>query len=78
MVDIERIKTEIEDLRTLTAEEYCKEQVALIYADFEASKEAKIAKLESALEIFDKYQVEEAAEEAEEVCEDEYAENVNY
>lgn len=57
MVDIERIKAEIEALRNLNAEEYCREAVAKIYAEFETSREEKIAKLENALEIYAEYQV---------------------
>lgn len=57
MVDIEKIKEEIEALKVLNAQEYCAEQVAKIYADFEASREAKIHDFEMALEIFEQYQV---------------------
>lgn len=64
MVDLEKIKIEIEALKNLNAEEYCKEAVAKIYADFEATREAEIAKLENALEIFDKYQIVEEEEQA--------------
>lgn len=66
MVDTERIKAEIEKLRSLTAEEYCAEDVAKLYADFEESRARKIAEYEKALEIFAEYQiVEEVAEEVE-------------
>lgn len=66
MVDIEKIKSDIEALRVLTAEEYCKEAVAKIYADFETSREKKIAELGTSLEIFEKYQiVEETGEDTE-------------
>ena len=64
MVDIEKIKAEIEALKNLKAEEYCAEEVAKIYADFEASREEKIHDLEKALEIFDKFQIVEEVEEA--------------
>lgn len=57
MVDIEKIKEEIEALKVLNAQEYCAEQVAKIYADFEASRDAKIYEFERALEIFEQYQV---------------------
>lgn len=71
MVDIEKIKSDIEALRELSAEEYCKEEVAKVYADFEASREKKIADLETALEIYDKYQiVEDEVEVAEEATEE--------
>ena len=64
-VDVERIKAEIEALKGLSAEEYCAEAVAKIYADFEASREAKIRDLTVALEIFDKFKIiEEPVEEA--------------
>ena len=66
MVDIEKIKAEIEALKNLDAVEYCKEQVEKLYADFEASRESEIAKLESALAVFEKYQVEETEEEEQE------------
>ena len=68
MVDFEKIKADIEALKEMTAEEYCKDAVAKIYADFEASKEKKIADLETALEVYEKYQVVE--EEAEPVTEE--------
>ena len=70
MVNIEQIKADIEALKTLTAEEYCKPQVETLYAEFEASREKKIAELESALDIFNKYQVEDEVEQevAEEVA----------
>lgn len=63
MVDIEKIKKEIEDLKNLNAQEYCAEAVAKIYADFEASRESEIAKLESALSVFESYQIVENYEE---------------
>lgn len=63
MVDLEKIRTDIENLRTLNAEEYCREEIAKIYADFEASRERKIKELETALDIFERYQVVETAEE---------------
>lgn len=57
MIDIGRINADIEALKTLNAEEYCKEQVAQVYADFEANRALKIAELEKSLEIFEKYQI---------------------
>lgn len=63
MVDIEKIKAEIEALKNLNAEEYCKEQVEKLYADFEASRNQRISELEKALEIFDAYQVKEESTE---------------
>ena len=63
MVDIEKIKKEIEDLKNLNAQEYCAEAVAKIYADFEATRESEIAKLESALSVFESYQIVDNAEE---------------
>lgn len=59
MVDIEKIKLEIEKLKALTAEEYCADAVAKIYADFEASREEKVKELETALVIFEQYKVKE-------------------
>lgn len=71
MVDFEKIKIEIEALKNLNAEEYCKEAVAKIYADFEANREIEIAKLENALEVFDKYQiVEDEEQEPQEVVDE--------
>lgn len=71
MVDLEKIKIEIEALKNLKAEEYCKDAVAKVYADFEANREIEIAKLENALEIFDKYQiVEEQEQEPQEVVDE--------
>lgn len=66
MVDIEKIKSDIEQLRNLSAVEYCKEDVEKIYADFEASREKKIAELETSLQIFEKYQIVENPESEEE------------
>lgn len=57
MIDIGRIHADIAALKTLNAEEYCREQVAQVYADFEANREAKILELEKSLEIFEKYQI---------------------
>lgn len=57
MVDLEKIKKDIEDLQNLNAEEYCKPQVEQLYADFEKSREQKIAELENALVIFEQYQI---------------------
>ena len=62
MVDVEKIKGDIDALKELTAEEYCKEQVAKIYADFEASRDKKIADLETALKIYEDYTVIEQGE----------------
>ena len=59
-IETELINGTIDALKELTAEEYCKDEVARIYADFEASKEKKIADLEIALEVYEKYQVVEA------------------
>lgn len=70
MVDVERIKSDIEELKNLSAEEYCREEVAKVYADFEASRERKIAELETSLEIFEKYQVVEEDVENEETNEE--------
>ncbi len=64
MVDIEKIKLEIEKLKGLTAEEYCADAVAKIYADFEASREEKVKELETALDIFEQYQIKEEPVEA--------------
>lgn len=70
MVDLQKIKLDIEALKSLTAEEYCKEEVAKIYADFEASRASKVHDLETSLEIFAKYQiVEEEPSSNEEVAE---------
>lgn len=65
MVDIEKIKSDITNLELLTAEEYCKEAVEKIYADFEESRAKKIEELRTSLEIFDKYQIVEETEEVE-------------
>jgi hypothetical protein len=57
MVDIEKIKSDIADLEILTAEEYCRPQVELIYAEFEESRARQISELRTSLEVFEKYQV---------------------
>ena len=67
MVDLEKIKADIEALRSLNAEEYCKEEVAKIYADFEESRERKINELATALEIYEKYKIIEEEPVAEDV-----------
>lgn len=67
MVDIEKIKAEIERLQTLNADEFLAEEFDKMRADFEANKENKINDLQKALEIFEQYQVveEEPVEEEE-------------
>lgn len=57
MVDIEKIKAEIERLQTLTADEFLAEEFDKMREEFEANKESKINDLNKALEIFDAYQV---------------------
>ena len=57
MVDVEKIKQEIEALKNLDAEDYCKEAVAKIYEEFEKNRSSNIRDLEKALEIFEKYQI---------------------
>lgn len=57
MVDIEKIKAEIERLQTLTADEFLAEEFEKMRAEFEANKENKINDLQKALEIFEQYQV---------------------
>lgn len=57
MVDIAKIQADIEALKNLNAEDYCKPQVEQIYADFESSRAKQISDLERALEIFSAYQV---------------------
>lgn len=67
VVDIDKIYAEIEALKTLNAEEFCADAVAKLYADFEASREDKIADLEKVLEIVAKFEVrDEATAETEE------------
>lgn len=65
MVDIERIKSDIADLEILTAEEYCRPQVEMIYAEFEDNRARKISELRTSLEVFERYQVVEEVEEVE-------------
>ena len=66
MVDIEKIKTDIVELELLTAEEYCRPQVEMLYAEFEASRQRQITELKTSLDIFERYQkVEEEKEEVE-------------
>lgn len=69
MVDVEKIRAEIEALKGLSAEEYCRDAVAKLYADFEASRSSEINKLETALAIFDKYQIVEEVKEEVHTCE---------
>lgn len=66
MVDIEKIEQDILQLELLTAEEYCRPQVEMLYAEFEENRANQIKDLKTSLEIFRKYQVvEEPTEEAE-------------
>ena len=66
MVDIEKIKSDIANLEILSAEEYCRPQVEMIYAEFEDSRARQIAELRTSLDIFERYQVvEEVNEEVE-------------
>lgn len=69
MVDLEKIKAEIQALRELNADEYLADEIAKLKADFEASREQKIHEFERALEIYEQYQVVEEQE-------DEVVENV--
>lgn len=67
MVDIEKIEQDILQLELLTAEEYCRPQVEMLYAEFEENRANQIKDLKTSLEIFRKYQVveEEVTEEVE-------------
>lgn len=65
MVDIEKIKSDIADLEILTAEEYCRPQVEMIYAEFEESRARQISELRTSLEVFERYQVPTETEETE-------------
>lgn len=44
------IAKELEDLKAMSAEQYCADKVAEIYAKFNAEKDERIAKLEATLE----------------------------
>ena len=57
VVDVDKIYAEIEALKTLNAEEFCADEVAKLYADFEASRDTKIADLEKVLDIIAKFEV---------------------
>lgn len=57
VVDVDKIYAEIEALKTLNAEEFCADEVAKLYADFEASRDTKIADLEKVLELIAKFEV---------------------
>lgn len=66
LVDIEKIEQDILQLELLTAEEYCRPQVEMLYAEFEENRANQIKDLRTSLEIFRKYQVvEEPTEEVE-------------
>ena len=66
LVDIEKIEQDILQLELLTAEEYCRPQVEMLYAEFEENRANQIKDLKTSLEIFRKYQVvEEPTEEVE-------------
>lgn len=56
-IDVEKIKAEIERLKTLKAEEYCKDAIEKLLADFEQSREHEIEKLETTLAICEKFEV---------------------
>ena len=66
IVDVEKINAEIEALKQLTAAEYCAPAVEKLYADFEASRMAKIDELVRALEICEQYQYVEETQAADE------------
>lgn len=61
VIDVEKIKAEVEALKTLNAEEFCADAVAKLYADFEASRENKIADFEKVLDIMSRFEVVEEA-----------------
>lgn len=65
VVDIEKIKSDIADLEILTAEEYCRPQVELIYKEFEESRARQVSELKTSLEVFERYQMIEETEEVE-------------
>lgn len=66
LVDIEKIEQDILQLELLTAEEYCRPQVEMLYTAFEEDRANQIKDLKTSLEIFRKYQVvEEPTEEVE-------------
>ena len=61
LVDIEKIEQDILQLELLTAEEYCRPQVEMLYAEFEESRANQIRDLKTSLDVFRKYQVVEDA-----------------
>ena len=63
VVDIEKIKSDIADLEILTAEEYCRPQVEIIYMEFEESRARQVSELKTSLEVFERYQMIEEVEE---------------
>ena len=65
VVDIEKIKSDIADLEILTAEEYCRPQVEIIYKEFEESRARQVSELKTSLEVFERYQMIEEVEEVE-------------
>lgn len=73
VIDVERIKADIEALKNLTAEEYCREKVQLLYQEFEASRQNKIADLTKTLEVVQQY---EQHDNVEAVTEPEYVQEV--
>lgn len=73
-IDVEKMKAEIERLKTLNADEYLADKFAQLKAEFETTRAANIAELENALAICEKYQVVEEEEETEDGTEDGKAE----
>lgn len=65
MVDIAKIEMDIANLEMLTAEEYCRPQVEMLYAEFEDSRARQISELRTSLEVFKRYQVVENENEVE-------------
>lgn len=76
MVDLNKIQNDIEALKSLSAEEYCAEEVRKIYADFEASRAKKIEELEVALRIYEAYKIVEEPSVQEDVENVEHAEEL--
>lgn len=56
-INIEAIKNEIERLKNLTAEEYCKEEVEKIYANFEALRAEEVKELETSLAVAERFEI---------------------
>ena len=71
VVDIEKIKADIEELELMDVEAKVQEHLAEIREKIEADKNAEIAKLQAVLDMLPDYEIVEEDEDEDDECEDE-------